>query len=96
MTSHPVMGTALKQLGSLRSRWLLRNATRVGSGAAVSGKPLVRNEGRLVIGKDFTFGSSPAQSHIVVAKQADASIGARVSISFGAAISVVRKCIDRQ
>lgn len=70
-----------------RLRSPLSEVDRVGSHPVLSGRPWIQNHGRLTIGSDFRFGSTPAQSHLVTSRGAELTIGDRVTISYGAAIA---------
>jgi acetyltransferase-like isoleucine patch superfamily enzyme/acyl carrier protein len=66
----------------------LAGVDQVGSGALLQGRPWIKNEGRLRIGQDFSMSSTPAVSHLVTWPGGSLTIGDRVAISYGAAISV--------
>jgi acetyltransferase-like isoleucine patch superfamily enzyme/acyl carrier protein len=70
-----------------RDRFWLRAASSVGRDVRLEGKPFIDNQGVLSLGDDLFIGSSPVQSHMVVAKGAELSLGAGSHVSFGAAIS---------
>jgi len=72
---------------SVRTRLLLRDANRVGRSPTVMGQPSLMNQGRIEIGDDFFFSARPASSHLVAAENGRITIGNRVRIAYGAAIS---------
>lgn len=65
----------------------LRGATSLGANARTTGAPLVKNRGRLDIGRGFFLSSEPAPSHIVVSRGGRVTIGNDVAIGSGAAIA---------
>jgi acetyltransferase-like isoleucine patch superfamily enzyme/acyl carrier protein len=65
-------------------------ATTVGAGLVVRGKPLVQNDGQLVIGDDVHVDSTPVRSHLVTGRDGRIAIGDRAQIGHGAAISAQR------
>jgi acetyltransferase-like isoleucine patch superfamily enzyme len=69
-----------------RMRDPLRSVDRVGPGARVTGAPIVRNGGRIEIGRDFRFSGTPARSHLVATRTGTIVIGDGVRIDHGAAI----------
>lgn len=85
--AHGIVRSLSTAARSLRARAWLRGAQRVGASPHVLGEPWIENRGRLEIGSDFTLGSTPIQSHIVVGARARVTIGDRVSIGHGAAIA---------
>jgi acetyltransferase-like isoleucine patch superfamily enzyme/acyl carrier protein len=80
------LATSFRNLREVRSRVLLREATRVGRAPSVVGAPRIINDGSVEIGDRFFFSASPAPSH-VAASGGRIVIGNDVSISYGAAIS---------
>jgi acetoacetyl-CoA synthetase len=68
------------------ARWL-RRCEAVGEGAALQGRPTIRNHGRITIGARLRMSSSPIPSHIEAAAGASVRIGDDVEIAHGAAIS---------
>jgi acyl carrier protein/acetyltransferase-like isoleucine patch superfamily enzyme len=66
-------------------------ASRCGTGLEVRGRPVVRNDGELVIGDDVIIASSPAGSHLVNLGQLH--VGNNVVIGQGAAISCHERVI---
>ncbi len=81
----------------LRRRWAARLASAIGRsaidvigrGTKFSGRPDVSNDGLIVFGRDCVFGSRPIQSHLVVMAGARVTVGDRVVISYGAALSAL-------
>ncbi len=65
----------------------LRGCTRVGARPVLRGIPVIRNEGELTIGDDLHLVSTPVQSHFYVTSGARLTIGHRVCIGAGAALS---------
>jgi maltose O-acetyltransferase len=76
-------------VGRVRSVLGCRGIDRVGRGTEISGRPYVSNDGIIVIGNDCTLSSHPIRSHLVTMPGARITIGNRVAISYGAAISSV-------
>lgn len=65
----------------------LARCTTVGARPIVTGVPHIDNSGRLDVGSDVVLASQPLPSHLVVSAGGDLTIGDRVRIGFGAAIS---------
>lgn len=72
--------------GSVRHR----SIDRVGRGTIIAGCLNVENNGRIQIGEECHLGCHPIQSHLIAMDDARISIGDRVFISYGAAISATR------
>lgn len=87
MSAHGIVRRMSLAARSLRAKWPLRAAQRVGVGVRVFGTPWVENRGTIEIGDDFTFSSDPVTSHLVVGRGAVLTIGNRVSVGHGAAIA---------
>lgn len=87
MSAHGIVRRVSLAARSLRAKWPLRAAQRVGRGVRVFGAPWVENRGTLEIGDDFTLSSDPVTSHLVVGRGATLTIGKRVSVGHGAAIA---------
>jgi acetyltransferase-like isoleucine patch superfamily enzyme len=68
----------------------LRGIDRIGRGTIISGRLHIANDGWIVIGEDCRICSHPIQSHLVVMPGGEITIGNRVVISYGAAISALR------
>jgi acetyltransferase-like isoleucine patch superfamily enzyme len=64
--------------------------SRVGSGTIIAGRPTVINDGTIHIGDKCLLGSRPIKSHFVTMPGAAITLGDRVFISYGAAISAMR------
>jgi acetyltransferase-like isoleucine patch superfamily enzyme len=62
----------------------------VGRRTVLAGRPHVTNDGQILMGNDCHLGSRPVQSHLIAMPNARITIGDRVSISYGAAISAMR------
>ena len=62
-------------------------ASTCGIGLEVRGRPVVRNEGELVIGDGVIISSTPAASHLVNSRRGQLHVGNNVVIGQGAAIS---------
>jgi acetyltransferase-like isoleucine patch superfamily enzyme/acyl carrier protein len=86
-TLHALVHRAALAVASLRARFPLRHANRVGPNARIFGVPHVENHGCIEIGSDFTLSSEPVISHLVAGRGATLRIGDRVSIGHGAAIA---------
>jgi acetyltransferase-like isoleucine patch superfamily enzyme/acyl carrier protein len=65
----------------------LAACTSVGARPVVTGAPHIANGGRIEVGADVVLASQPLPSHLVVSAGGDLTIGDRVRIGFGAAIS---------
>jgi acetyltransferase-like isoleucine patch superfamily enzyme len=74
----------------MRGRDRRRSIDRVGRGTIIAGCLDVENNGIIRIGEDCHLGCHPIQSHLVAMDDARISIGDRVFISYGAAISATR------
>jgi acetyltransferase-like isoleucine patch superfamily enzyme len=74
----------------MRGRHGHRSIDRVGRGTIITGCLDVENNGTIQIGEDCHLGGHPIQSHLVAMDDARISIGDRVFISYGAAISATR------
>jgi acetyltransferase-like isoleucine patch superfamily enzyme len=74
----------------LRAALHLSSIDRVGKGTVLSDRPHVENDGSIQIGEDCHLSSHPIRSHLVVMRDAKLTLGDRVFISYGAAISA--KC----
>ena len=59
----------------------------VGANAHVWGLPLVDNQGRIEIGRDFEMSAMPVRSHIATGQGGFLRIGDRVRIAHGSAIT---------
>jgi acetyltransferase-like isoleucine patch superfamily enzyme/acyl carrier protein len=90
----PAAATSRNRPGSfidgLRAALHLGSIKQVGKGTVLSDRPHVENDGAIQIGKDCYLGSHPIRSHLVVMRDARLTLGDRVFISYGAAISA--KC----
>ena len=64
----------------------LRTCTSVGSGARSVGRPIVRNDGRLVIGRGFRLTSTWNPVQLTATQGASLEIGDDVNINYGALI----------
>jgi FkbH-like protein len=72
---------------SVAAGWFLRGCTRVGRGARAIGSPLVRNGGRIVIGKRFQVTSRWNPVELTTREGATIEIGDDVAINYGTLIS---------
>lgn len=72
---------------SVGARRALRRCTRVGERTVLVGVPTIDNLGTLSIGDDCTIVSSPVTSHFVTGPAGTLTLGARVTIGHGAAIT---------
>jgi len=77
-------------IGRVRSALFNSSIDSVGRGTVLAGRPFVTNDGQIRIGEDCHFSSQPVQSHILAMQDAKITIGDRVLISYGAAISAMR------
>ena len=71
----------------LRAELGLRRIDQIGRGTIFAGRPYVSNDGTIIIGEDCYLGSRPIQSHLFAIAGGRVTIGNRVVISYGAAIS---------
>jgi acetyltransferase-like isoleucine patch superfamily enzyme len=76
--------------GRVRSALFNGSIDSVGQRTVLAGRPHVTNDGQILIGEDSYLGSRPVQSHMIAMPDARITIGDRVSISYGAAISAMR------
>jgi acetyltransferase-like isoleucine patch superfamily enzyme len=74
-------------VGRLRAGLRKESINHVGRGTVMSGSPHVENDGIIQIGEECRLSSHPVQSHMVVMRDARLTLGDRVLISYGAAIS---------
>jgi acetyltransferase-like isoleucine patch superfamily enzyme len=77
-------------IGRVRSALFNSSIDSVGRGTVLAGRPFVTNDGEIRIGEDCHFSSQPVQSHMLAMQDAKITIGDRVLISYGAAISAMR------
>jgi len=70
-----------------RTRWWMRACDRVGLRAALRGRPVVRNLGRIEVGSEVSIDSVPVTSHLITGPRGLLQIGDHVSIAHGAAIT---------
>jgi acetyltransferase-like isoleucine patch superfamily enzyme/acyl carrier protein len=71
----------------LREALGLRPIDQIGRGTNFAGRPYVSNDGTIIIGEDCCIGSHPIRSHLFTTAGGRVTIGNRVVISYGAAIS---------
>jgi acyl carrier protein/acetyltransferase-like isoleucine patch superfamily enzyme len=86
MISRTVAQGAVQALDAIRSRVALREATSVGRGVRVFGRPRVANDGELVVGDRVVLVSAPAPVDLLVAPGASLIIRDRALIESGASI----------
>jgi hypothetical protein len=84
--SRALAQSAVQALDTVRSKVALREATRVGGGVRVFGRPRVANEGELVVGERVVLVSAPSPVDLLVAPGARLVIGDRALIESGASI----------
>lgn len=65
----------------------LRGASRVGRNVRLEARPFLQNEGTLTIEDDVRLVSRPVQSHLVVGRGAELTLGSGAVIGYGAALS---------
>jgi acetyltransferase-like isoleucine patch superfamily enzyme len=85
----PVQPTRLSGRLALRLRTALglRPIDQIGRGTTFAGRPYVSNDGTIIIGEDCYLGSRPIRSHLFATAGGRMTIGNRVVISYGAAIT---------
>ncbi len=74
-------------VGRLRTGMRKQSIDIMGRGTVVAGSLHVENDGTIQVGADCRLSSHPVQSHLVVMRDARLTLGDRVCISYGAAIS---------
>lgn len=75
-----------RALARVRAAAFLRGCDEVGVGASVLGKPVVKNFGRIEIGRGFAMSAVPVASHLATGRSGHLRIGDRVRIAHGASI----------
>ncbi|MDJ0768698.1 MAG: acyltransferase [Ilumatobacter sp.] len=73
-------------MGVLGAKWYLRHATSLGKRCRVWGRPMVQNNGTLVVGERLQLNSSVWRSEVIVATGGRLEIGDRVFINNGCSI----------
>jgi maltose O-acetyltransferase len=71
----------------LRARWSLRHADEVGTRVRLRGRPIVSNEGRMVIGERVQLISTAATLELVTHPGGLLQIGNRCLVNFGCSIA---------
>jgi acetyltransferase-like isoleucine patch superfamily enzyme len=74
-------------VGRLRAGLRRESIDHVGRGTVMAGALHVDNDGIIQMGEECRLSSHPVQSHLVVMRDAQLTLGDRVFISYGAAIS---------
>ena len=69
----------------------LRGATSVGPRARVYGNPIIKNQGRMIIGDRVQIFSRVARTELVAGKEGELSLGSQCLIMDGTAISATSK-----
>lgn len=77
-------------LAVLRARWYLRDATLLGHRVRLFGRPMVSNEGILIIGDRVNLLSTVMTMELTVSPAAQLEIGAYTFINYGSIISASR------
>src|SRR5882724_6566870 len=72
---------------SAAAAFFLRACTRVGRGARVIGKPLIRNDGRIVVGRRLRLTSRWNPVELVAEEGGAIEIGDDVAINYGTLVS---------
>jgi maltose O-acetyltransferase len=70
----------------VNARWSLRHADVVGSRARLRGRPIVRNEGRMLIGERVQLLSTVATLELVTEPDGLLEIGDRTLVNFGCSL----------
>ena len=84
----PVPQGGLRRIvGRLRAGLRRESIDHVGRGTVMAGSLHVDNDGIIQMGEECRLSSHPVQSHLVVMRDARLTLGDRVFISYGAAIS---------
>ncbi len=78
-------------LGVLRGRWHFRGATRIGAKVRSTGKPLIRNYGRLTIGAGCRFISFITPIDLLVGDAGTLTIGENSFINYGVSITAMER-----
>lgn len=89
----PLARAASSAIDRARSRYVFAGAASVGRGVRLYGLPRVVAEGRLVIGRDVVFVSSPAAIELFVANGAELVIGDGAVIESGAVVRAARSVV---
>jgi acetyltransferase-like isoleucine patch superfamily enzyme len=71
----------------LMAKWYLRRASSVGSRVRLRGRPLVSNQGRMVIGSRVQLVSTAAKLELVAMKGASLEVGERTLLNYGGSIA---------
>jgi maltose O-acetyltransferase len=71
----------------LMARWYLRRATSVGTRVRLRGRPLVSNQGRMVIGPRVQLVSTAAKLELVSLPGGVLEIGERTLVNYGGSIA---------
>jgi acetyltransferase-like isoleucine patch superfamily enzyme len=71
----------------LMAKWYLRRASSVGSRVRLRGRPLVTNQGRMVIGSRVQLVSTAAKLELVAMKGASLEVGERTLLNYGGSIA---------
>jgi acetyltransferase-like isoleucine patch superfamily enzyme len=83
----PLLPSDLRaSLARLRAAALLRGCDQIGVGASVVGRPVIKNLGRMEIGRSFAMSAVPVASHLATGRSGHLRIGDRVRIAHGASI----------
>ena len=78
-------------LGVVRARWYLRGATHLGPKVRMTGRPLIRNYGRLDIGPRVRFISFIPPVDIMVGDAGTLTIGESSFINYGVSITAMER-----
>jgi maltose O-acetyltransferase len=71
----------------LAARWHLRHATSIGARVRLRGRPIVQNQGRMVIGSNVQLVSTAATLELVTFEGGTLEIGDRSLVNYGCSIS---------
>ncbi len=71
----------------LRAQWYLRHATSVGSRVRLRGRPIILNQGRMLIGSRVQLVSTAATLELVAMKGGTLEIGERTLVNYGGSIA---------
>ena len=71
----------------LAAKWYLRRATKVGTRVRLRGRPIISNQGRLVIGSRVQLVSTAAKLELAVLPGGTLEVGDRTLLNYGGSIA---------
>jgi len=75
----------------MAARWYLRDADSVGTRVRLRGRPIVRNDGRMVIGSRVQLVSTAATLELVTMPGGTLEIGERTLVNYGGSIAAAQR-----